>query len=232
MTDRSKRMNPKIQALLRGLAFPLVVLPGLLLLAGRLDYWQAWVYLGVNLVLLAVNYLLLRGRPDLMQERLKAGEGTKWWDRIYFAITTPLYFAALILAALDGGRFGWSPRLGAGVYVPAYLVYLAGQGIFLWAKATNRFFATVVRIQTDRGQTVCDQGPYRAVRHPGYAGGILFELATPLLLGSLWGLIPQGIGAILLVVRTWLEDRTLRRELPGYGEYAERVKYRLVPGLW
>lgn len=232
MTDGKNQTNPKTQALLRGLAFPVIVLPGLLLLAGRLDYWQAWVYLGVNLVLLAVNYLLLRDKPDLMRERLKAGEGIKWWDRVYFAITTPLYFVALIFAALDGGRFGWSPRLGAAVYFLAYLVYLAGQGIFLRAKATNRFFATVVRIQTDRGQTVCDRGPYRIVRHPGYVGGILFELATPVLLGSLWGLIPQGIAAALLVVRTGLEDRTLRRELPGYVEYAERVKYRLVPGLW
>lgn len=232
MTDGSKKMNPKLQALLRGLAFPVIVLPGLLLLAGRFDYWQAWVFLGVNLTLLAVNYLLLRDKPDLMQERLKAGEGIKWWDRVYFAITTPLYFAALILAALDGGRFGWSPRLGAAVYVLSYLVYLSGQGIFLWAKATNRFFATVVRIQTDRGQTVCDQGPYRIFRHPGYVGGILFELATPLLLGSLWGLIPQGIAVALLIVRTGLEDRTLRRELPGYEEYTKRVRYRLVPGLW
>jgi protein-S-isoprenylcysteine O-methyltransferase Ste14 len=115
----------------------------------------------------------------------------------------------------------------------AYLLscanYAVGQGIHLWAKGTNRWFATVVRIQKDRGQEVCDSGPYRFVRHPGYVGGILFMITTPLILGSLLAVIPQGIAVGLLIVRTNLEDRTLQKELPGYAEYAARVKYRLLP---
>ena len=98
--------------------------------------------------------------------------------------------------------------------------------------ATNRFYGRYVRIQTDRGHTVVTTGPYRCVRHPAYAGLILFMLATALALESLWALIPAGLVAAVLVVRTVLEDRTLRSELLGYDDYAQRTRYRLVPGVW
>jgi protein-S-isoprenylcysteine O-methyltransferase Ste14 len=179
-----------------------------------------------------LNYRLLAGRTDLIEERLRPGKGMKRWDRLYFFVNTPLYFLILVLAALDAGRFGWSPRLPAGVYVAAYLLYALGQGIFLWAKRQNRYFSTVVRIQKDRGQSVCQEGPYRFVRHPGYVGGLVFTLVTPLLLGSLWALIPAVLSDAALVIRTGLEDATLRRELPGYQDYSRQVRYRLVPKLW
>ena len=209
-----------------------LVLAVLFLSAGRLDYWQGWAFGGLNLALLVLNYLLMARSPDLLEERLRPGAGVKGWDRLYFLIITPLYFFTLALAALDRGRFGWSPSLPTAVPVAACLLYVLGQAAFLWAKRQNRFFATVVRIQTDRGQTVCQEGPYRIVRHPGYVGGLLFTLASPLLLGSLWGLIPAVLSSVLLVARTALEDVTLRRELPGYGAYCLRVRHRLVPGLW
>lgn len=104
--------------------------------------------------------------------------------------------------------------------------------MLLWAKWANRFFSSVVRIQTDRGQTVCKDGPYRFVRHPGYVGGLLFGMATPLALGSFWALIPAAVGAMLLIVRTYLEDRTLQEELPGYLEYTKEVRHRLLPRIW
>jgi protein-S-isoprenylcysteine O-methyltransferase Ste14 len=98
--------------------------------------------------------------------------------------------------------------------------------------AANAYFSMVVRIQEDRGHAVVTDGPYRFVRHPGYLGSILFALATPLVLGSLWAFVPCGLGAVLFIVRTALEDKTLQKELPGYREYAERVRYRLLPGIW
>ncbi len=226
-------MNDSFQTrlLIRGLAAPVLLLAVLLLVAGRLSYWQGWAYGGSSFLLLAVNYLLLRGRPDLIQERLSPGQGTKRWDKMYFALSTPLFFIAILLAALDAGRYGWGPQVPWWAYLLAGLVYTAGQALHLWAKATNRWFATVVRIQSDRGQEVCTSGPYRFVRHPGYLGGLLFMLATPLLLGSWLALIPQAVAAGLLVLRTYLEDRTLQAELPGYAEYARKVRHRLGP-LW
>jgi protein-S-isoprenylcysteine O-methyltransferase Ste14 len=138
----------------------------------------------------------------------------------------------MLIGGLDAGRYGWSPKFSWWVYILSTLVYLFGQAIFLWAKRTNRFFSAVVRIQKDRGQQVCQEGPYKYVRHPGYIGGIFFTILTPILLGSLWGLIPQGIVIVYMIVRTKLEDDTLKKELPGYVEYANKVKYRLVPGIW
>jgi protein-S-isoprenylcysteine O-methyltransferase Ste14 len=112
------------------------------------------------------------------------------------------------------------------------LVYVLGQAILLWARYTNNFFSSMVRIQIDRGHTVCRTGPYRYVRHPGYVGGILFTATMGVVLGSWWACLPQGFACLLLVWRTWMEDRTLKAELPGYAEYAEETRYRLVPRLW
>jgi protein-S-isoprenylcysteine O-methyltransferase Ste14 len=118
------------------------------------------------------------------------------------------------------------------VYVISILVYILGQGIFIWAKRANAFFSTVVRIQKERGHTVCQDGPYGFVRHPGYVGGILYGLSGPLVLGSLWALIPTALGLVLVIIRTSLEDKTLQEELTGYVEYSQKVKYKLIPGIW
>jgi protein-S-isoprenylcysteine O-methyltransferase Ste14 len=203
-----------------------------LALAGRVDYWQGWLYNGLNFIVLATTYVALSNRKDLIQERLKPGKGMKKWDKGYYIISTPMYFLAIAVASLDAGRFGWNPRVPLSIVIVGLAVCAAGHLILLWAKWTNKFFATVVRIQIDRGQTVCKDGPYRVVRHPGYVGGILFGLATPLVLGSFWGLIPAAIAATLLVIRTHLEDRTLKEELPGYTEYTKEVRYRLIPRIW
>lgn len=231
MTNVSISKKAKTQVVLKGLVAPVATIALMLLAAGRWDYWQAWVFMGVTMLVLVVNMLTLSRNPDLMSERLAPGEGQKRWDKVYFAITTPLYFLTLVLGGLDA-RFHWSPAFPWWVYALILCVYLLGWGIFQWAKSTNRYFSSVVRLQTDRSQVVCQEGPYKFVRHPGYVGGILFTFLTPLLLGSLWGLIPQGIAVILMFVRTRLEDDTLQRELPGYAEYAQKVKYRLLPGVW
>ena len=116
--------------------------------------------------------------------------------------------------------------------IVALVVAVLCYALIVWAMAANAFFSKVVRIQDDRGHTVATGGPYRIVRHPGYVGGILFELATPIMLGSWWALIPGGFTALFFVVRTALEDKTLHEELPGYAEYAQQTRYRLLPGIW
>jgi protein-S-isoprenylcysteine O-methyltransferase Ste14 len=120
----------------------------------------------------------------------------------------------------------------AWLYVLGALVFLLGNAILLWARYTNRFFSSMVRIQTDRGHTVCKAGPYRYVRHPGYVGGILMALGMGIVLGSWWACVPQLLASTLLVWRTSREDQTLQAELPGYGEYTRETRYRLLPGVW
>jgi protein-S-isoprenylcysteine O-methyltransferase Ste14 len=220
-----------LKAIAGGLAFPLIIL-AVLLIAGNKAYWQGWVYGAANAALLIGNLFVLKVNPGLARERLQPGEGTKPWDKVHYALSAPLFLFTLVLAALDAGRFGWSPRLPLWLYIAAYAVYAAGQLFMFWAKLTNRFFSSVVRIQADRGHAVCDRGPYRIVRHPGYLGGLLYSLVTPLLLGSLWAFIPTALSMALLAVRTALEDRTLQAELPGYAQYAGKVRWRLLPAVW
>jgi protein-S-isoprenylcysteine O-methyltransferase Ste14 len=154
------------------------------------------------------------------------------WDRPLTGIATlfgPL--ATLIVAGLDV-RFGGMSQISLTIRLGALVVAVLGTLLTAWAMATNRYFYGFVRIETERGHSVATSGPYRFIRHPGYAGGVLFDLAAPLMLGSLWALIPAGITVCALIVRTALEDRTLHRELEGYRQYAQRVRYRLLPGVW
>jgi len=201
-------------------------------LAGRIDYWQGWVYILLNLAILVLTYVALSDRKDLIQERLKPGKGMKRWDKIYYIVSSPTYFIAIAVASLDAGRFHLEPQVPLAIIIFGIMICCAGHLLLLWAKRVNRFFSSVVRIQTDRGQTVCKEGPYRFVRHPGYVGGMLFGMATPLVLASFWALIPAAVGAMLVILRTYLEDRTLQKELPGYLEYTNQVRYRLLPKIW
>jgi protein-S-isoprenylcysteine O-methyltransferase Ste14 len=144
----------------------------------------------------------------------------------------PVSLSAVALAALDAGRFAWTPRLPPALYLISYLVlFLAYAGV-VWAMWTNNFFSRVVRIQTDRGHYVVQEGPYRFVRHPGYLAGSFSLFSMPLALGSLWGLIPATLAVILIIIRTYLEDAALQKELTGYHQYAKKVKFRLLPALW
>jgi len=204
----------------------LVALP--LISAGRLDWVWPWAYLGVGIVILAINALILS--PELMAERGQPRENVKDWDKVLASLITFPILALLIVAGLDE-RFGWSPQLAVAIHLIGLAFIALGQGLFSWAMASNTFFSTAVRIQIDRDHTVSSGGPYRYVRHLGYVGMIVSLLATALAFGSLWALIPAGLAAVLLVVRAALEDKTLLEELDGYTEYAERVRYRLLPGI-
>jgi protein-S-isoprenylcysteine O-methyltransferase Ste14 len=171
-------------------------------------------------------------KKDLIQERVKPGPGVKWWDKIFFAIYVPTAFSITFLAALDAGRFHWSPELPVFIYVPALVLTLLSSYLVYWAMWTNKFFSSRVRIQTDRGHYVITEGPYRYVRHPGYVGAIVLLAAWALLLGSLYALIPAAICNLIIIIRTYLEDATLKKELPGYADYAQKTKFRLIPGIW
>jgi len=229
-TTKTNRLTPQVWA--RALATPIFLFILIFPFAGRLDYWQGWLYIAVNTLIVLITVWILRDKPEFISERLKPGQGMKSWDKWYYALSTPFYFIFLFVSSLDSGRFGWSGPLPAVIYLGGTLIYILGQAIMLWAKLANNYFSSVVRIQTERGQQVCREGPYNYVRHPGYVGGLLFGLTGPLMLGSLWGLVPAVIAAVMLVVRTGLEDKTLHQELPGYTDYAQAVKFRLLPGVW
>ncbi len=201
--------------------------------SGRLDWVAAWVYLGVYLGVLVVNMVVLAPRnPELIAERGQVKEDAKGWDKTLAGLVS-LYLplAMLILCGLDA-RNGWSPQPDVLPRAIALVFVVLGYGVVSWSMASNPFFSGVVRIQEERGHTVATSGPYRLVRHPGYLGMMAFTLATPVLLGSFWALIIAAIDLYLIVWRTVLEDRTLQEELPGYREYAARVRYRLIPWLW
>jgi len=218
--------------LVRIYAFFLLTMSILFILAGRLTYWQGWLFGGTYFILLVIISIKFTDRKDLIYERLKPGPGVKWWDKIFFRFYIFLSICLLAVSTLDGGRFKWSPQLPAILYIVSYAMLLISYLFILWAMWINKFFSSRVRIQTDRNHYVIQEGPYRFVRHPGYLGGIFWLLTFPLILGSLWGLIPALLDVIAIIIRTYLEDKMLQKELPGYTDYANRVRYRLMRGIW
>lgn len=221
-----------LKIVIQGFFALLFVLLLIFALAGHLSYWQGWIFSGVCITLVLIQSVLFKDRTDLAKERIKPGPGTKWWDKIFWVFYGLMYLAIVVIAPLDAGRFEWSRHLSIYVYIISYIAFLFSIFIFGWAMWVNKWFSSVVRIQKERDQKVVQTGPYKIIRHPGYLGGILMGGTMPLVLGSLWGLIPGGIVMILLIVRTYLEDIALQKELPGYPEYATKVKYRLLPGIW
>jgi len=224
-------MKPAKQLLL-GSAATLVFLAILLLCAGRMDYWQAWAYAAIGMGMNVCTRLVLRGSPEVARERMAPGANAKSWDKALLGLGSLLTRVTLVVAGLDSGRWHWAPQLAWPGAASGALLAVAGAAGFLAAMKENRFFSAVVRVQTDRGHTVCTTGPYRIVRHPGYAGMIVGTLGLPLLLTSLWSALPALVSCALLVVRTALEDNALARELPGYADYRRTTRWRLVPGVW
>ena len=207
----------------------------LLVCGGDFGWWQAWCYF---LLIVAVGpggriWAELR-HPGLLAERqnMEKVKSSKAWDKVLAPLMAlSVSFPLVIVAGLDH-RFGWSPAFPLWLIVPGFLLISLGYAFASWALAENRFFSSVVRIQVDRGHVVCDSGPYRIVRHPGYAGNILALPGMALALSSVWTLIPAAAALIIAVIRTELEDQTLQDELPGYRDYARRVCYRLIPGIY
>ena len=209
----------------------IAILVACLLLPAQTIRWPAaWALLGGYAVIVMIAFWKVD--PDLLRERTKPGPGVERSDAVIAAIGgLLLYPATLIVAGLDHAG-DWSPRLPLLVTLSAFELFFVGYGLALWAMHHNRFFSTFVRIQTDRGHHLIDQGPYAMVRHPGYTGTLLAHTAMPVALGSLWALVPAAIACAVFVLRTALEDRTLANKLPGYQAYRHRVKWRLVPWVW
>lgn len=213
------------------LSIPLV----LLACGGDFGWWQAWVY-SLLFVVAGIGGRIWaeRRHPGLLAERqnIEKMHSAKAWDKVLAPLMAlSVSFPLVIVAGLDH-RYGWSPVFPPWLVVPGFILVSLGYAFATWALAENRFFSSTVRIQTDRGHLVCDSGPYRVVRHPGYAGSILALPGIALALGSLWTLVPAAVALVIAVIRTELEDRTLQAELPGYRDYARGVHYRLIPGIY
>lgn len=221
-----------MRAFLANSAVVLVFLCVLLTSAGRLDYWPAWVYAAIGMLTNVLMRVVLRANPELARERSKPGAGAEAWDRKFLAVGALLTLVMLVVAGLDSGRFGWTPPVPWTWPVCGVLLSLAGTCLFLLAMRENRFFSAVVRIQGDRGHTVCDSGPYRIVRHPGNAGMIIGTAGFPLIFMSAWSAIPVLLAVALMVERTRREDAFLEENLAGYRDYQHATRHRLLPGVW
>jgi protein-S-isoprenylcysteine O-methyltransferase Ste14 len=214
-----------------GLSF-VIIMSSLFLPAGTWTWLRGWLFL-VVLVLASVviSLYLLRVNPDVIAGRINRHEPPRRWDLLWGLMMLAAMLAVPIVAGLDDGRYHWLP-VPWWVCVLGYVLLIIGLTGVTWAEAVNKFFEPSVRIQTDRGHKVIDTGPYAIIRHPGYALGYPIFLGMPLALGSVWALIPAILIGPLLVLRTIWEDQTLREELAGYEEYTQRVRYRLIPGVW
>lgn len=171
--------------------------------------------------------------PQLVVQRLKRKrEGSKTWDEILVRISNLTIIIVIpIIAGLDIGRYSWSYLSLNCVWIG--LIFIVLSTILLnYAMISNKYFEPTVRIQKERGHSVIIIGPYRIIRHPGYLSGILFAISIPLLIGSLFSFVGVGIYSFLMILRTWLEDKTLQKELIGYKDYTDKVRFRLFPGIW
>ncbi len=213
-----------------------LLMPAILLICGGdPSWWQAWCYTLLIVVAGPGGRMWAEQRhPGMMAERQNRDnvQNAKAWDKVLAPLMAlSVSFPLVIVAGLEH-RYGSSPEFPLWLVVLGFILISLGYAFAAWALAENRFFSSVVRIQTDRGHVVCDTGPYRFVRHPGYAGNLLALPGIVLALSSMWTLIPASLALIIAVIRTALEDRTLQDELPGYRDYVRRVHYRLFPGIY
>ncbi len=213
-------------------AIYLAVMGGLLFgTAGRLDWPMAWAYMVI--LIASTIALLVLGDREMLLIRAGKEKDAKKWDKFLANVSYLLFWpVSTAVAGLDYGRLNFSPPIPMPVRLIALLAFTLGLAFAVWAMLANKFFTKLVKIQTDRKHTVITNGPYAYVRHPGYAGSLLAFISLPVALGSLLALLPASAGLSLWVVRTYLEDRTLHKELDGYSQYASRVRWRLIPGVW
>lgn len=220
-----------VRAVLRLAIVNGLMLWGLVWAAQRIDWPEAWWCIGLLFGGLTISIIYLwRINPELVSARRRFGPGTKRWDYAIFAVLV-LGTTALLHVAGFAVRLGW-PRFPVGVEVAGNVLMLLGIAGATWAQSVNRHFESSVRIQSDRGHAVVDTGPYAIVRHPGYVAGSLILIGMALALGSAQALIPAAAVIASLALRTVLEEQALRTDLPGYGDYMQRVKFRWVPGVW
>lgn len=205
-----------------------------MIISGQWSWWQAWAYALVSILAFVVSRIIVnRVHPDLIQERARFlnAKDTKSWDKLLAPLLGLGTILILVVAGLDK-YYDWTSASSLTINLIALFGIIFGYSFSSWALVENRFFSGTVRIQTERGHHVISTGPYRIVRHPGYAGGLFGYIFIPLLLNSVWAFIPAILLGIVMVIRTALEDRTLQAELPGYKEYTRKTRYRLLPWIW
>jgi len=197
-----------------------------------LDWWPAWAVVAITFLwTLGTGIVIMRTNPDLLAERLGPRKGGKAWDTAIMGTVGMVTMGRLIVAGFDR-YYGWTGEFPIGVLVAALVISVIAHALLVWATGSNAYFSQIMRIQTERKHAVASGGPYRFVRHPGYVGSILSELALPILLSSWWAFLLGVVNVALFVARTALEDRDLKNELDGYKAYTDRVRYRLLPGVW
>jgi protein-S-isoprenylcysteine O-methyltransferase Ste14 len=209
-----------------------IVLAGIIFVAGgRLLYWQALLYLALAILGTTLTHVLSPKERNLSAYRAKSVKTGEAWDRRMVGVLFLLSVVTFIIAGLDSGRFGWSGPLPPATTIIGAIVLFIGQLIFALARRENAFFAGTVQIEEDRLHTVCRTGPYSIIRHPGYLGMAISTIGFPLLIGSYWAFVPTALSVITLLLRMQKEDRFLKDRLMGYREYADTVKYKLIPFL-
>jgi protein-S-isoprenylcysteine O-methyltransferase Ste14 len=201
-------------------------------IAGRVNWWQGWVFLLAFIIYVSILvWRLSKVDPELVRERNLPAEKAEAWDRVVMGLYSVVLVVLLIVCALDGGRYAWS-NVPLGVQMIGWILLVVA-GVMVWqVMKTNAYLSSWARIQDDRGQVVVEEGLYRRIRHPMYLAIILAFLGIPLALGSWWALIPSVLIVGLFVYRTYREDQMLIEGLAGYTEYTQKVRYRLLPGIW
>jgi len=197
--------------------------------AGRIDWFYAWIFIGLSILVIVINASIFS--PELVAERGRKKENVEKWDRIISGLLIFPWLGIYLVSGLDI-RFKWTFELPIWIHILGIFTFVLGNVLVSWSMISNKFFSTAVRIQYERGHIVANTGPYRFIRHPGYLGMIIYHLGTPFILGSLWALIMAGLVVTLFIIRTIFEDNTLKNKLEDYKEYTEKVKYRLIPGIW
>lgn len=224
--------SSKIKRVVKAIVTVFFLLALLFVPAGTLDWPEAWLFLSFYFLSVGgVVIWLKKNDPDLLKERMSIKKDVKAWDKNIIFAYTLLLMILLAFTGLDAVRFHWS-QVPFTLKALGFLGFIPSMALGLWAMTENPYLSDVVRIQKNRGHKVCTTGPYKYIRHPMYVCVILFILCFPLALGSFYALIPGSIIAILFMLRTSLEDKTLHKELPGYREYAKKVRYKLMPGVW
>lgn len=221
-----------LKYLLQVSIFVLFFAASLFFSSGRPEWAMGWVFIAIVAVSqISVALILMISNPELMGERAES-RGKRDLDRILAGIMALFGPASMCIVAGLNMRFGWLLRIPLTLQIAGIVIAVLGSILTAWAMASNRFFYGVMRIANEKGHTACTSGPYHYVRHPGYLGAILFDLATPLMLNSVWALIPAVLTIYAIVVRTSLEDRALQNGLGGYKDYAQQIRYRLLPVVW
>ncbi|MGI9534164.1 MAG: methyltransferase family protein [Thermodesulfobacteriota bacterium] len=237
INEQTKELNNKIikltiKSIIWGIITFLCLGVLIFLSVGTINWVNGWIFIITFFITVCINFIvLIKINPEVIEERSRLPKETKKWDLILMSAGSVFIIAPLVVAGLDE-RYNWSALYSKWWIFLGIIMFITGDFIILWAMAVNKWFSKVVAIQTERGHEVITTGPYRYIRHPGYIGWVLMWVGIPLILDSLWAFVPIAATIVIIVIRTTWEDNTLKTELPGYVEYASKVKFKLIPGVW